>query len=202
MYSKCIALCHSVMILISRNLMLLFGMWSDILRIMYFPKNNLLTLSAWTWHYICESHKMSGSVYTQITIRHTNLRQPPCHHRFWIRATANRNQIKPEKEQHTQLQHPLLQDTVQTDVILPPDHPWMEQPAPGNSGSQVPGLFQVQACCPPVTRQTTPPLPPPLLFLMSTTPLYYATHPFTTFQKCLLQPPRISIIITTLILAD
>ena len=28
----------------------------------------------------------------------------------------------------------------------------MEQPAPGNSGSQVPGLFQDQACCPPVTR--------------------------------------------------
>ena len=45
-------------------------------------------------------------------------------------------------------------------------------------------------------------LPPPLLFLMSTTPLYYATHPFTTFQKCLLQPPQISIIITTLMLAD
>ena len=78
----------------------------------------------------------------------------------------------------------------------------MEQPAPGNSGSQVPGLFQDQACCPPVTRQTTPPLPPPLLFLMSTTPLYYATHPFTTFQKCLLRPPQISIIITTLMLAD
>ena len=54
--------------------------------------------------------------------------------------------------------------------ILPPDHPRMEQPAPGNSGSQVCGLFQVQAYCPPVTRQTTPPLPPPLLFLMSTTP--------------------------------
>ena len=33
-----------------------------------------------------------------------------------------------KKEQHTQLQHPLLQDTAQTDVILPPDHPWMEQP--------------------------------------------------------------------------
>ena len=78
----------------------------------------------------------------------------------------------------------------------------MEQPAPGNSGSQVPGLFQDQACCPPVTRQTTPPLPPPLLFFMSTTPLYYATHPFTTFQKCLLRPPQISIIITTLMLAD
>ena len=78
----------------------------------------------------------------------------------------------------------------------------MEQPAPGNSGSQVPGLFQVQACCPPVTTQTTPPLSPPLLFLMSTIPLYYATHPFTTFQKCLLQPPQISIIITTLMLAD
>ena len=57
--------------------------------------------------------------------------------------------------------------------------------------------------CPPVTRQTTPPLPPPLLFLMSTTPpIYYVTHPFTTFQKCLLQPPQISIIIKTLMLAD
>ena len=71
----------------------------------------------------------------------------------------------------------------------------MEQPAPGNTGSQVPGLFQVQARCPPVTRQTTP----PLLFLMSTTPLYYATRPFTTFQK---QPPQIGIIIPTLMLAD
>ena len=54
----------------------------------------------------------------------------------------------------------------------------MEQPAPGNSGSQVPGLFQVQACCPPVTRQTTPPLPPPLLFLMSTTPHLLCHTPF------------------------
>ena len=32
--------------------------------------------------------------------------------------------------------------------------------------------------------------------------IYYATHPFTTFQKCQLQPPQISIIITTLMLAD
>ena len=109
-----------------------------------------------------------------------------------------------ERTTHTQLQHPLLQDTVQTDVILPPDHTRVEQPAPGNSGSQVPRLFQVQACCPPVTKIDHPfpiPLPSPL-FLMSTTPLYYATHPFITFQKCLLQPPQISIIITTLILAD
>ena len=52
-----------------------------------------------------------------------------------------------------------------------PDHPRMEQPAPGNSGSQVPGLFQVQACCPPVTRQTTHPLPHPLLFLVYYPPL-------------------------------
>ena len=51
---------------------------------------------------------------------------PPRHHWFWIPTTTNRNQIKPQKEQHTQLQHPLLQDTVQTDVILPPDHPRME----------------------------------------------------------------------------
>ena len=62
--------------------------------------------------------------------------------------------------------------------FFPPDHPRMEQPAPGNSGSQVPGLFQVQACCPPVTRQTTPPLPPPLLFLMSTTPHLLCHTPF------------------------
>ena len=88
------------------------------------------------------------------------------------------SQQKPDQEEHTQLQYPLLQDTVQTDVILPPDHPRMEQPAPGNSGSQVPGLFQVQACCPPVTRQTTPPLPPPLLFLMSTTPHLLCPTPF------------------------
>ena len=101
---------------------------------------------------------------------------PPHHHWFWIPTTANRNQIKPQKEQHAQLQYPLLQDTVQTYVILPPDHPRMEQPVPGNSGSQVPGLFQVQACCPPVTRQTTPPLPPPLLFLMSTTPPHLLCH--------------------------
>ena len=40
----------------------------------------------------------------------------------------------------------------------------MEQPAPGNSGSQVPGLFQVQACCPPVTT-TDHPLPFPLAFV-------------------------------------
>ena len=63
----------------------------------------------------------------------------------------------------------------------------------------VPGLFQVQACCPPVTRQATSPLPPSYVY---PPPLYYATHPFTTFQKCLLQPPQISIIITTLMLAD
>ena len=44
--------------------------------------------------------------------------------------------------------------------------------------SQVPGLFQVQACCPPVTRQTTPPLPPPLLFLMYTTPHLLCHTPF------------------------
>ena len=45
-------------------------------------------------------------------------------------------------------------DVMILDVILPPDNPRMEQPAPGSSGSQVPGLFQVQARCPPVTRQT------------------------------------------------
>ena len=118
-----------------------------------------------------------------------------------IPTTANRKQNEPQKEQHTQLQHPLLQDTVQTYVILPPDHTWMEQPALGNSGSQVPGLFQVQACCPPVTT-TDHPLPF-LLFLVSTTLLYYATHPFTIFQKCLvLQHPQLSIIITTLMMAD
>ena len=40
----------------------------------------------------------------------------------------------------------------------------MEQPAPGNSGSQVPGLFQVQACCPPVTIARPPsPSPSPLI---------------------------------------
>ena len=119
----------------------------------------------------------------------------------------HRKHIEPQKEQHTQLQHPLLQDKAQTDVILPPDHTWMEQPAPWNRGSQVPGLFQVQPCCPPVTTIYHPlPLPFPsplfLMFLMYTTPLYYATHPFTTFQKCLLQPPQINIIIKTFMLAD
>ena len=77
-------------------------------------------------------------------------------------------------ERTTQLQCPLLHDTVQTCVILPPDHPRMEQPAPGNSGTQVPGLFQVQACCPPVTRQTTPPLfpfPSPLISYVYYPPL-------------------------------
>ena len=53
----------------------------------------------------------------------------------------------------------------------------------------------------PTCKHNRPPLPSPL-FLMSTTPLYYATHPFTTLQKCLLQPPQISIIITTLMLTD
>ena len=43
---------------------------------------------------------------------------------------------------------------------------------------------------------------PSPLFLMPTTLLYYATHPFTTFQKCLLQRTQISIIFTTLMLAD
>jgi len=95
----------------------------------------------------------------------------PCHHWFWLPTTANRKQIKPQKEQYTQLQHPLLQDTIQIYVILPPDHTRMEQPAPGNSGSKVPGLFQVQACCPHVTT-TDHPLPFPLpLFVMSTTHL-------------------------------
>ena len=96
----------------------------------------------------------------------------------------HRKYIEPQKEQHTQLQHPLLQDKVQTYVILPPDPTWMEQPAPGNRGSQVPGLFQVQPCCPPITTiyHPSPPLPRPL-FLMSITPLYYAIHPFTTFQN-------------------
>ena len=107
-----------------------------------------------------------------------------------------------QKEQHKQLQHPLLQDTVQTDVILPRDHTQMEQPAPGNSGSQVAGLFQVQACRPLVIMTDHPSPSPPPLFVMSATLLYYAIHPFTTFQKCLLQPPQISIIITTLMLAD
>ena len=49
-----------------------------------------------------------------------------------------------------------------------------------------------------------PPLPFPLpsYFLCLLPPIYYVTHPFTTFQKCLLQPPQISIIIKTLMLAD
>ena len=42
----------------------------------------------------------------------------------WIPTTANRNQIKPQKEQHTQLR----QDTVHTYVILPPDHQWNSLP--------------------------------------------------------------------------
>ena len=126
-----------------------------------------------------------------------------CHHHLVsspLILNTYHSQHKPD--QATERTTHTAQDTVQTYVILPPDHPRMEQPAPGNSGNQVPGLFQVQACFPPVTRQTTPPLPPPLLFLMSTTPLYYATHPFTTFQKCILQPPQTSKIITTLMLAD
>ena len=55
----------------------------------------------------------------------------------------------------------------QTYVILPPDHTRMEQPAPGNSGSQVPGLFQVQACCPPVTTTRPPPPPPPSTLMLA-----------------------------------
>ena len=48
----------------------------------------------------------------------------------------------------------------------------MEQPAPGNSGSQVPGLFQVQACCPPVTIARPPsPSPSPLISYVYYPPL-------------------------------
>ena len=88
-----------------------------------------------------------------------------------------------ERTTHTATTSP---PAVQTDFILPPDHPRMEQPTPGNSGSQVPGLFQVQACCPPVTRQTTPSPSPsiPLCFLclLCTPPLLFHT-PFPHISK-------------------
>ena len=63
------------------------------------------------------------------------------------------------KEQHIQLQHPFMQDTLQIYVILPHSSP-MDQPTPGDSGSQVHGLFQVHACCPPVIMKHHP-LPAP-----------------------------------------
>ena len=56
-------------------------------------------------------------------------------------------------------------------------------------------------CVLPTHTVTTIDLPLPLVSYFYY-PLYYATHHFTTFQKCLLQPLQSSIIITTLMLAD
>ena len=57
----------------------------------------------------------------------------------------------------------------------------MEQPAPGNSGNQVSGLFQVQVCCSPVTT-TDHPSPPPFVSyvyyppLLCHTPFHYISE--------------------------
>ena len=112
-----------------------------------------------------------------------------CHHRlvtidseYLPQPIENRSS---HRKNNTQLQHSLLQDTIQTYLILPPDHTRMEQPAPGNTGSQVPGLFQVQACCPPgtMTDHPSPSLPfvsyvfyPPLL---CHSPFHYISEVFT-----------------------
>ena len=59
-------------------------------------------------------------------------------------------QIELQKEQHLQLRHPILQDTVQTDIVLPQDHTRLERTATGGCDSRVTGLFQVQAKLAPV----------------------------------------------------
>ena len=46
-----------------------------------------------------------------------------------------RQQTELQKEQHLQLRHPILQDTVQTDVVLPQDHTRLERIAPGGCDS-------------------------------------------------------------------
>ena len=86
-----------------------------------------------------------------------------------------------QKEQHLQLWHPILQDTIQTDV-LPQDHTRLEQTAPGDSDSWVSGLLQVQAEIAPVnTNSKSPPLhhhpQHPLPWVLSTTTM---TQIFTT----------------------
>ena len=43
--------------------------------------------------------------------------------------------IRQQKEQHLQLRHPILQDTIQTDVVLPQDHTRLERTAPGDCDS-------------------------------------------------------------------
>ena len=52
-----------------------------------------------------------------------------------------------------------------------------EQPAPGDSCSQVPGLFPITACCPPVIM-THHPSPSP--YCVYYPRIYYPTHPFNT----------------------
>ena len=56
-------------------------------------------------------------------------------------AKTIRQQIELQKEQHLQLRHSILQDTVQTEVVLPQDHTRLERTAPGGCDSRVTGLF-------------------------------------------------------------
>ena len=57
------------------------------------------------------------------------------------RQSEYSSQTELQKEQYPQLRHPILQDTVQTDVVLPQDHTRLERTAPGDRDSRVTGLF-------------------------------------------------------------
>ena len=54
----------------------------------------------------------------------------PCLHQLLLPAKTVRQQTELEKKEHLQPRHPILQDTVQTDAVLPQDHTRLEQPAP------------------------------------------------------------------------
>ena len=50
-------------------------------------------------------------------------------------AKTIRQQTELEKKQHLPLRHAILQDTVQTDVVLPQDHTRLERTATGGCDS-------------------------------------------------------------------
>ena len=65
-----------------------------------------------------------------------------CLHPLRLPAKTIRQQIELQKrKKKLQLRHPILQDTVQTDVVLPQDHTRLERTAPGGCDSWVTGLF-------------------------------------------------------------
>ena len=85
----------------------------------------------------------------------------PCLHQLYLPARTIGQQAELQEEQHLQLRHPFLQDTVQTDVVLPKDNSGLEWTAPGGCDGRVTGLLQVQTGLLPAVTATTPYTPPP-----------------------------------------